>query len=138
MSEARPTLVEGVRDLVAGVPWEMLPRLRAWLGLTPAPILKTPMWLSTFKCWIGSRIGAQTINLEVLRPDETIPWWSQGNLVVEAHGGPSGIEVQIIEGDGFLPQLGLVVLHLRRQSIRRLLLPFFIGGSGRSLKHMVV
>ena len=58
------------------------------------------------------RVVLEEASFLVARPDESQEWWLDGTLDVGARPSGGAYEIEIREGSGFLPQLGLVVTEL--------------------------
>jgi autotransporter translocation and assembly factor TamB len=60
----------------------------------------------------GFRVHLQSTRFVVAREDTTLVWWDEGTLRMNALPRTGGYDMEILEGGGFLPQLGLVVREL--------------------------
>jgi hypothetical protein len=60
----------------------------------------------------GLRVNLENVEFRIARPHKTLVWWEGGTLRADALPANEGYDIEIIEGGGFLPQLGLVVREL--------------------------
>jgi hypothetical protein len=60
----------------------------------------------------GFHLRLEGAQFWVTKDENTVVWWRNGTLQVDALPRSDGYDIEIIEGGGFLPQLGLVVGEL--------------------------